>query len=51
MTVGFVLLHVDSVVTLGEYRGVVVGVLDVDVDQHTAGEGRGALVYGLDLQH
>ena len=33
MTVGLVLLHIDGVVPLGEYRGVVVGVLDVDVEE------------------
>ena len=38
VTVRFVLLHVDSVVALGEYWRVIIGVLDVDVDQNTGGE-------------
>ena len=35
VAVGLVLLDVDGVVPLGEYRGVVVGVLDVDVEEDT----------------
>ena len=33
VAVRLVLLHVHGVVPLGEYRGVVVGVLDVDVEE------------------
>ena len=50
VTVGLVLLHVHGVVPLGEYRGVVVGVLDVDVEEDAGWERRRALVGGLDLQ-
>ena len=46
-----VLLHVHRVVPLGEDRGVVVRILDVDVDEDAGGEDRGAMVHRLDLQH
>ena len=51
MSVRPVLLHVDGVVALGKDGRVVVGVLDVHVDEHAGGEDRGALVDGLDLKH
>ena len=38
MAVGFVLLHVDCVVSLREYRRVVIDILDVDVEQNTRRE-------------
>ena len=51
MSVRPVLLHVDGVVALGKDGRVVVGVLDVHVDEHAGGEDGGALVDGLHLEH
>ena len=51
MPVRPVLLHVDGVVALGKDGRVVVGVLDVHVDEHAGGEDGGALVDGLHLEH
>ena len=51
MPVRPVLLHVDGVVALGKDGRVVVGVLDVHVDEDAGGEDRGALVDGLHLEH
>ena len=51
VTVGFVLLNVDRVVTLREYRCVVINVLDVDVKQNTCGERWRTLIFCFYLQH
>ena len=51
MAIRPILLHIYRVVALGKDGGVVVGVLNVDVDEHARGEDRGALVDCLDLKH
>lgn len=51
MSVGFIFLDVHRVVPLGEQRGVVVGVLDVDVDEDAGGEQGLPTVASLHLQH
>ena len=51
MSVGLVLLDVDSVVPLREDGSVVVDILDVDVQQDAGRQGGSSLVLGLDFQH
>ena len=51
MSVWLVLLHVDSVVPLREDGGVVVDILDVDVQQNAGRQRGSSLVFGLDFQH
>ena len=51
MAVGLVLLHVHGVVALGEDGGVVVAVLDVDVEQNTGAECGAALVHRNYFKH
>ena len=51
VSVWLVLLHVDSVVPLREDGGVVVNILDVDVEQNTGRQRGSSLVCGLDFQH
>ena len=51
MSVRPVLLHVDGVVALGKDGRVVVGVLDVHVDEHARGEDRRALAWVQEVMY
>ena len=51
VAVWLVLLHIHSVVSLSKYWRVVIGILNVDVDEDTRGKDRAALVHCLDLQN
>lgn len=51
MAVGFVLLHVHGVVPLGEDGGVVIAVLDVDVEEDAGAQRLAALVDCHHLEH
>ena len=50
MSVGLVLLDVDSVVPLGEDGIVVVDILDVDIQQDARRQRWSSLVFGLHFQ-
>ena len=50
VSVRFVLLHVDGVVALGEDGGVVIDILDVDVQQNARRQRWSSLVFGLHFQ-
>ena len=51
MAIRPILLHINRVVAFGKDGGVVIRVLNIDVDEHARGEDRGALINGLDLKH
>ena len=51
MAVWLVLLHIHGVVSLSKDWRVVVGILNVSVDEDTRGKDRAALVHCLDLQN
>ena len=51
MAIGLVLLHIHGVVALGEDGGVVIAVLDLDVDKDAGAQRGAALVHRHHLQH
>lgn len=51
MAVGLVLLHIHGVVALGKDGGVVIAVLDVDVEEDAGAERFAALVDCHHLKH
>lgn len=51
MSVRLVLLYINSVVALGKDGGIVIAVLDVDVEEDAGAQRRAALVHRHYLQH